>query len=176
MRHLLVLLAVCLSAPVLAGQLNGETYLGERFGRIELTAPARQWLLLDREYSSDNEFGGPVLDLKATAAIGGAFPSLHVTAFRRVDASVTPEFVLQTSRDAVQHKGGELGPVQMRTVNGKNVWFFAAQVRQQDKAARLYYVLLAGSSALFALQTVVPESAFSETKNRVDELLSAVSY
>lgn len=154
----------------------GETFIGERFGRIEVLAPATQWLMLDREYSGDNEFGGPVLDLKAMVPIAGSFPNLHVSAFKRADASVTPEFILQTSRDAVRQKGGDLGAVQTRAVDAKKVWFFEAQVRQQDKPARLYYVLLQGSSAFFALQTVVPDSAFSETKRQIDELLLKVKY
>lgn len=176
MRHFLAVIAFWLAAPVFAGQVSGESYIGERFGRIELRAPAGQWLLLDRESSGNNEFGGPVLDLKATAAIAGAFPTLHVNAFKRADASVTAEFVLQTSRHAVQQKGGELGPEQMRAVDGKKIWFFEAQVILLDKPAWLYYVLLEGATAFFAVQTVVPEAAFGETKRRVDELLLKVTY
>lgn len=176
MRHLFLLLAISLSVSAFAGQLTGEAYIGERFGRIEIRPPAKQWLMLDRESSGDNEFGGPVVDLKALAPLGGVLPSLHVSAFRRVDASVTAAFVLQTSRDAVLQKGGEAGPVDIRTVNGRKVWFFDAQVKQQDKPARLYYVLLEGDKAYFALQTVVPDAAFLATKQGVDELLPKVNY
>ena len=176
MRHFLLLLFFSLGSPAFAGQLTGDSYTGERFGRIHFVAPGSQWLMLDREYSGSNEFGGPVLDLKATSAVSGFFPSVHVSAFKRAEDSVTAEFVLQTSQDAVRQKGGQPGVVQLRAVNGKKTWFFEAQVVQQDKLARLYYVLLEGAEAYFALQTVVPEVVFTATKQRIDELLLKVSY
>lgn len=176
MRRFLLLAAFWLASSAWAGQFKGDTYIGERFGRIELLAPGNHWLVLDREFSGNNEFGGPVVDLRSTVGIAGIFPSVHISAFKRADASVTAEFVLQTSRDAVLQKGGEPGPVEIRAVNGKKAWFFEAQVKQQEKPARLYYVLLAGATAFFALQTVVPESVFIETKRQVDELLLKVGY
>lgn len=176
MRQFLLSLAFCLPVHSWAGQVSGETYTGQRFGQIELVAPATQWLILDREFSGSNEFGGPVVDLKAVAPIAGIFPTLHISAFKRADISVTPEFVLQTSRDAVWQKTGQLGPVQVRAVDGKKIWFFVASVRQQDQLARLYYVLLEGLTVIYALQTVVPENAFAETQRLVDELLLKVKY
>lgn len=176
MRFLCLSGLLLFSGVVFAGQLNGANYIGDRFGRIELVAPTTEWLILDRESSGNNEFGGPVVDLKATVSIAGYFPSLHLSAFKRIDVSVTPAFVLQTSRDAVEQRGGELGPIQNRVVDGKNTWFFEAKVWQKDQPARLYYVLLEGSEAIYALQTVVPEAALIETKRRVDELLLKVKY
>lgn len=175
MRYVLLLL-LCLNGVALAGQLEGESYTGERFGRIQFVAPGHQWLMLDREFSGSNEFGGPVLDLKAVAPVGGFYPSLHVSAFKRADASVSATFVLQTSQDAVRQKGGLPAQAQIRAVNGKNIWFFEAEVMQQDKPARLYYLLLEGAQAYFALQTVVPAAALPELKQRIDELLLKVSY
>jgi hypothetical protein len=171
---LLLLLFFC--GPVVAGQLSGDGFTGERFGMIRVVAPPSLWLLLDREFSGSNEFGGPVLDLKATTAIAGYLPSAHLSAFKRADASVTAEFVLQTSQQAVRQKGGQPGPVGRRTLNGKTTWFFEAELVQQERPARLYYVLLEGSEAYFALQTVVPEAVFADTKQRIDELLLKVSY
>lgn len=177
MRSLTLLFFVaCLAVPAIAGQLSGNTFVGERFGRIEIVETDAQWLILDREYSGNNLLGGPVADIKATRPVAGYFPTVHLSAFKRADATVTPDFVLQTSRDAVRQKGGHPGGIQSAAVNGRNVWFFEAMVLQQDKPAKLYYVLLEGDSVFFALQTVVPEFAFDETRGRVDKLLNGISY
>ncbi len=175
MRYFFLLL-LCLNGLAIAGQLQGDSYTGERFGRIQFVAPVHQWLMLDREFSGSNEFGGPVLDLKAVAPVGEGYPSLHVSAFKRADASVTAAFVLQTSQEAVRQKGGLPAQAQIRTVNGKNIWVFEAEVMQQDKPARLYYLLLEGAQAYFALQTVVPAAVLPELKQRIDELLLKASY
>jgi len=176
MRHFLVLIAILLAGAASAGQIDGDRYVGERFGRIEIKAPAGQWLILDREFSGNNEYGGPVVDLKATAAVAGVFPTVHVSAFKRADASVTAEFVLQTSRTAVEQKGGEPGPIQTLAVDGKKRWFFTAKVIQNDKPASLHYLLLEGEQAYFAVQSVVPEAALGELQQRIEALMRQAKY
>ena len=172
-----LLLLLCCCTSLWAGELSGDSYVGARFGAIRIIAPASQWLMLDREYSGDNEFGGPVVDLKGLQPLTtGTFPSLHLTAFKRVGPEVNAAFVLENSQNAVRQRGGQVSPVASRALNGKTIWFFDALVSQNDKPARLYYVLLESSQAFFALQTAVPVSAFDETRQRVDELLLKVSY
>lgn len=176
MRHFLAVIAILLAGAATAGQIDGDRFVGERFGRLELSVPAGQWLILDREFSGNNEYGGPVVDLKATAAIVGVFPTVHVSAFKRADASVTAEFVLQTSRAAVEQKGGEPGPIQTLAVDGKKRWVFTARVRQNDQPASLHYLLLEGEQAYFAVQSVVPDAALGEWQQRVEQLMRQVKY
>lgn len=176
MRHFLAAIALLLAGPVHAGRISGDSYVGERFGRLEIEAPAGQWVILDREYSDHNEYGGPVVDLKASTALAGVFPTVHVSAFKKAEASVTADFVLQTSRAAVQQKGGAVGPGQMLAVDGRNRWIFTAQVSQNGQPASLYYLLLDGEQAYFAVQSVVPPAALGEWQTRVDELMSKAKY
>jgi hypothetical protein len=170
------LLLCLLAGSAWAGEMHGDTYVGKRYGTIEIKVPAGTWVVLDREANGENDFGGPVADFKSTVPIAGIYPAVHLSAFRRVDASITPSFVLQTSLDAVALKGGVPGAVLDGAVNGRKSWFFIADVVQQNRPAKLYFVLLEGREAIFSAQTVVPPEALAETRQQVDAFLQGMRY
>ncbi len=170
------LIASLLSLPTLAGDIQGNRYSGAKFAPLEITIPDGQWIILDRESSGDNTYGGPVVDFKSTRAAGSIYPVVMISAFKRAAEDITADFLLKTSREAMQQKGAQPGPVLVRTVNGRKVRYFEAQVTQKGQPAMLYYVLLEGKEALFAAQVVAPPADFPATQKQTDELLAQARY
>lgn len=176
-RRLAGLLSLFLLAgAALAGEVQDGRFVAGRYGRLEISAPATDWVLSDRESVGDNALGGPVADLRSTRRAGSIYPLVLITAFRQADDSVTPDFILRASRDSMQQRGAVPGPVLVRRVNERKIWFFDAAVQQQGQPARLYYLLLAGEGVYFAIQAVAPEASFEPMQQQVDALLNHLSY
>lgn len=168
--------ASLLAFAATAGEIDDNRYSSRRFAPLTIAAPAGQWIILDREASGGNEFGGPVVDFKSTRAAGSVYPVLMVSAFKRAAEDVTADFLLRTSRDAMQQRGAEPGPVLVRTVNGRKVRFFETRLSPQGRPSILYYVLLEGEGMLFAAQVLSPEADFPAVRKQVDELLAGARY
>ena len=169
-------LALALCAAAQAGTVSGDAYVGERFGRLEIAPPAGRWAITDRESAGTSDEGGPVADLQLTAPVGDIRPLVRVTGVKKVDAAVTADFVLKTSRDALQQQGGEAGPVQRIQVGARSVWSYEARLDAEGQPLRTRLVVIEGAQAFFLLQMVVPAAAFDEAGRAFDQLLPAVKY
>lgn len=167
-------LLLCGSAG--AGQLQGGTYVGERFGRIEITPAPGRWEMIDREAAGGNDLGGPVVDLHLRDNPGGSRAVVHVTGVKKADPSITAEFVLATSRDALVQQGGTPEPVRRLAIGGRGAWTYEAAVAAQGRPARTRLVVVEGPAAIFLLQMVVPVDGFEAAGRAFEQLLSGVKY
>ena len=172
---LCVFLGIFLPDALAGERLSGQ-FVGQRYAPITVNFSPEAWAVESRENEGENTYGGPVADLRALKPVAESFPMVFISAFVRADAMVTPDFVLRTSVQGMRQRGANPGPVLVRTVNEKKIWFFEADVEKDGRALKLYYVLLAGEKALFAVQTVVPPQALEATEKAVDQLLLGMTY
>lgn len=112
-RALPAALLLCFG-PAAAGSLDGDRYVAERYGRLEIAAPAGRWEIFDREGGIAADEGGPVVELQLRRAVAGLRPTLRITGVRKGDAAVSANSILRTSREAFVEAGGELGPILRR--------------------------------------------------------------
>lgn len=177
MRRLSACLALCaVLSAVQAGELDGPRFAATRFPAFRIELPAGQWLILDREASGDNAYGGPVAEFRSQVPAGSVYPVVMLSAFRRAGPEITADFLLRTSREAMQQKGAENGPVLVRAVDGRKIRFFESRVTHQGKPAMLYYALLEGAETFYAAQVVAPEADFPLVRARADALLDLARY
>lgn len=167
---------VLVSGLAEAGQMVGAAYVGERFGRIEIVLPQDQWRVTDREATGTVDDGGPVVDLQLQQAIDGSYPVVRVSAVRKVDASVTADLVLQTSREALEKQGGTVGPLLTSLAGGKIVRAYETDIAIQGKPAKVIYILLDGRQAIFSLQVAVPAASVDRVRTQVDALIAGIRY
>ena len=93
---------------------------------------------------------------------------------QKVDAAVTADFVLKTSRDALAAARGEARPVQRIQVGARSVWSHEARLDAEGSRAPGWSS--SRGTGLFLLQMVVPAAAFDEAGRAFDQLLPAVKY
>lgn len=159
-----------------AGHLTEKGYTADRFGHLEVAPPAGKWEIRDREANGNNEYGGPVVDFLYKQPVGGVYPVVQVSAVKKAEADVTPEFVLQTSRDAILQQGGQLTLVSPWRVAGRAGWTYDAALTIKGQLSQVHYVLLEGAGAYFLAQIVVPAGTLGQVKPDLDALLAAFRY
>ncbi len=159
-----------------AGQMTEKGYTADRFGQLEVTPPAGKWEMRDQEATGNNHYGGPVVDFLLKQAVQGSYPVVKVSAVKKDDGSVTPDFVLKTSRDTMTQQGGQLSAVETGRVGGRNVWSYQARISIKGQLSQVVYLLLEGPTAFFMAQMVVPDGALAQAKPLFDELLATFRY
>ena len=174
-RALPAALLLCFG-PAAAGSLDGDRYVAERYGRLEIAAPAGRWEIFDREGGIAADEGGPVVELQLRRAVAGLRPTLRITGVRKGDAAVSADSILRTSREAFVEAGGELGPILAVSTGGRTQQSYEGRIAPAGQAARSRVVLLEGPQAFFLLQMVVPIAAFDEAAREFDQLLPAIAY
>lgn len=171
------LVVLLLSAgPAAAGSLDGDRYVAERYGRLEISAPAGRWEFFDREGGIASDEGGPVVDLQLRQPVAGLRPTLRITGVRKGDATVSADSILRTSREAFVEAGGELGPILVNSTGGRTQQSYEGRIAPGGQAARSRVVLLEGPQAFFLLQMVVPAAAFDEAARELEHLLPTIAY
>ena len=172
----LALLGLVLAGTVAAVSLSADHYVAKRYGRLEIAPPAGRWEIIDRESPQADEAGGPVADLQLRQVVEGVRPVVRITGVRKLDATVTAESVLRTSREALVEVGGQVDPVRTVRVAGRNLQSYDGRIAPGGQAARSRLVLVEGPKAFFILQMVVPAAAFDAAAEALDQLLSGLSY
>lgn len=175
MKFATCLLALLAAGTVQAGQMDGDAYVGSRYGRIVVAPPAGVWEIIDRESAGSNDQGGPVADLQARRPVAGMHPVVRITGVRKID-SVSADEILRTSRDALEQQGGTVEAVQSRSRNGRPYWVYDGRVSSQGQQAGTRLMLVEGQGAFFLLQTVAPVASFGEAAQALDDLLPYLRY
>ena len=176
LRYLVVPLFF-LAAQVRAGEIIGNTFIGERFGYIELTSVDGKWEIVDREKDANNDMAGPVADFKFKEPISGVKPvTFNALGFRKVDQSITVDFLIKTLRDAWSKQGGEMDSVEAGRISGKKVWITEKRITLKGNHAHGRDILLEGEKAVFVISVVVLAAAYPEYKRLLEELAASAKY
>ena len=172
-----LLLALALAAwQAGAGEVIGNTYVGERFGYIELTSVDGKWDITDREKSATNDFAGMVAHFKLKEAISGWKPDLNVMGFKKIEGAVTADFVINMMRKEWAAQGGEVGPNETGRIAGRKVVFNDQTITAQGLAMKGRSVYLEGEKGIFIVSVIVRADVYPQTLQLLEELVSAAKY
>lgn len=177
-RHFGLLLALLLLAGQAgAGEVIGNTYIGERFGYIELVSVGGKWEVVDREKDAQNDMAGPVADFRLKEPVAGVKPIVfNVWGFRKADASITVDFIIQTLRNAWGQQGGEVESVEAGRLSGRKAWFLEKRVTFQGRLAHGRDIVVEGDKAIFVISTVALAPAYPQVRQLLEELAATAKY
>lgn len=173
----LFLLALGLAAwPAGAGEVIGNTYVGERFGYIELTAADGKWEIADKEKAATNDMAGMIAHFKLKDAISGWRPDINVLGFKKIEGAITVDFVMNTMRSQWTAQGGEVDAIETGRIAGKKVFFNDKRLNVKGIAMKGRDIYLEGEKAIFVVHMVVRADVYPQTLQLLEELVSAAKY
>ena len=173
----LFLLALGLAAwPASAGEVIGNTYVGERFGYIELTSVGGKWEITDKEKSAKTDLGGAIAHFKLKDAVSGWNPEVHVIGFKKVGGVVTVDFVVGLMRKEWIAQGGEVEALETGRIAGKKVVQYDKRLTFQGTPMKGRDICLESEKGIFVVAVIVREDAYPQTLQLLEELVSAAKY
>ena len=159
-----------------AGEGIGNTYVGERFGYIELTSVDGKWDIVDKEKSATNDFAGMIAHFKLKEAISGWKPDVNVMGFKKVEGAVTADFVINMMRKEWTAQGGEVEQIETGRIAGRKVFFNDKRISVKGVAMKGRDIYLEGEKGIFIVSVIVRADVYPQTLQLLEELVSAAKY
>lgn len=159
-----------------AGEVIGNTYIGERFGFIEVNAADGKWGISDREKTAANDIAGMVVHFKLKEKVSGWAPDVHITGFKKVGDVVTADYVLNMMRESWKSQGFTLNPIETGRISGRKVYLFEMQATLQGMEMKGRNVLLEGEKALFLAAMVTSAQSYQNLLPLFEELIATAKY
>lgn len=159
-----------------AGEVIGNTYIGERFGYIELTSVGGKWDITDKERGANNDLAGMVAHFKLKDPISGWKPDLNILGFRKVEGAVTADFVINMMRKEWEAQGGEVEQIETGRIAGRMVFFNDKRVTVKGVAMKGRDIYLEGEKAIFIVSVIVRADVYPQALQLLEEMVSAAKY
>jgi len=170
-------LAACLTAGnAVAGEVIGNTYIGERFGFIEVNAVDGKWEITDKEKTAANDIAGMVVHFKLKEKVSGWSPDVNITGFKKVGSFVTADWVLNMMRDSWKGQGFTLNPIETGRISGRKIYFFEMQATLQGMEMKGRNVLLEGEKAFFLAAMATSAQSYQNLLPLFEELIASAKY
>ncbi len=170
-------LALGLAAvPAGAGEVIGNTYVGERFGYIELTAADGKWDISDKEKSATNDMAGMIAHFKLKDAISGWKADVNILGFKKIEDAITVNFVIGTMRKEWIAQGGEVEPIETGRIAGKKVHHYEKRLNVKGIAMKGRDIYLEGEKAVFVVHMIVRADAYPPTLQLLEDLVATAKY
>lgn len=173
--HVLAVLMLA-AAHAGAGEVIGNTYVGERFGYIELTSVDGKWEIIDKEKSATNDFAGMIAHFKLKEAVSGWKADVNIMGFKKVEGAITVDFVISMMRKEWAAQGGEVEQIETGRIAGKKVFFNDKRISVKGIAMKGRDIYLEGEKGIFIVSVVVRTDAYPQTLQLLEELVSAAKY
>ncbi len=164
-----MLLAACSAA--LAGEVIGNTYIGEKHGYIEVLSPEGKWSIKDKEGE-----GTGVVELRLKDPINGTNPSVLVQAIPHSGGLVPADMVLQIMRDSFAQQGMQTGPVETGRIAGKKVYQFWIRLERSGQVVKGDVVMCEGDKSFFMIQFTANSVAYDAARPLFNDVLEKVKY
>ena len=175
--RLFFLLVLGLAAwPAGAGEVIGNTYVGERFGYIELTAPDGKWEITDKEKGATNDMAGMIAHFKLKDAISGWRADVNILGFKKIEDAITVDFVMNTMRTEWTAQGGETEAIETGRIAGKKVFFYDKRLNVKGIAMKGRDIYLEGGKAVFVVHMIVRADVYPQTLQLLEELVAGAKY
>lgn len=172
----LILAAGLTAGNAVAGEVIGNTYIGERFGFIEINAVDGKWEIADKEKTAVNDIAGMVVNFKLKQKVSGGAPDVNITGFKKVGDFVTADYVLNMMRESWKSQGFTLNPIETGRISGRKIYFFEMQATLQGLEMKGRNVLLEGEKALFLVAMVTSAQSYQNLVPLFEELVASAKY
>ncbi len=159
-----------------AGEVIGNTYIGERFGYFEMTSVEGKWEMTDKEKSAPNDMAGMVVHFKLKEAVSGWKADVNVTGFKKVDQSISIGFVMEAMRKAWTDQGLETLQAESGRIAGRKVFLSEARGTVKGIAFKGRNIFLEGEKAIFMVAVLAPDYAYPQVIQLLDELVATAKY
>ncbi len=167
-----------------AGEVIGNTYIGERFGHVELTSIGGKWNIIDKEKDAQTDVAGVVAEFRLKEPVGSVstVTAFEVMGFRKSEGR-TVDFVINWRRDAFAKLGAETEPTTGR-IAGKKIWLIEKRHTNRMSLGGKDIVLemkgsdiiLEGEKAIFLLGFFAHAPAYPEARQLLEELAATAKY
>ena len=157
-----------LAIPVDAGEIIGNTYIGEKQGYIEIQSPDGKWEIEDREGR-----GFEIAMLKSREQINNSRPNIHFFGYP-IAGDITLENMLRELRASFGKQGYELGPIEPKRFAGKQVHTFSGRLLGKGVQTSMY--LFQSAKSVFFVQCAAADAAFDTVKPMCDEVVEKLKY
>lgn len=159
-----------------AGEVIGNTYIGERFGYIEMTSVEGKWDITDREKGATNDLAGTIAHFKLKEAVSGWKPDVNIMGFKKIEGAITADFVMNMMRKEWTAQGGEVEPIETGRIAGKKVFYNDKRIAAKGIPMMGRDIYLEGEKAIFIVHVIAPAHAFPQVLQLVEELVATAKY
>jgi hypothetical protein len=173
--HLLAVLMLA-AAHAGAGEVIGNTYVGERFGYIEMTSVDGKWDITDREKEAKNDFAGMIAKFKLKEAVSGWKPDVNIMGFKKIEGAVTVDFVMNTMRTEWTGQGGEVDQIETGRIAGKKIFFYDKRLTPQGIPMKGRDIYLEGEKGIFIVAVIAKTPAYPQVLQLLEELVATAKY
>jgi len=165
-----LLLMVVVAGAATAGEVIGNTYISEKDGVIEISAPA--WNIKDTETA-----GSPMLaELTVKQPLDGMVPKVQFFRLANPGGVIQPDFLIGQIRDGLAKQGAEVGQIEPRRVAGKRILTTQFTVSRDGGRAHGLIYMLRGDRALYWAQFYSNVVVWEQARPLFDELMEKVKY
>lgn len=172
----LILAAGLAAGTAVAGEVIGNTYIGERFGFIEVNAADGKWEIADREKNAVNDLAGLVVHFKLKEKVSGWSPDVNIMGFKKAGDAITADYVLNTMRDSWKSQGFTLSPIETGRISGRKIYFFEMQATLHGMEMKGRNVLLEGEKAIFIVAMATSAKSYQNLLPLFEELIASAKY
>ena len=166
-----VFLLMLLSQSLFAGEVIGNTYISEKHGYVELSAPDGQWEIVDTESQGS---GAKLAEFNYKTKVNGADVKATLWGSMNPGNVLDADFFLKTVRSAFEEQGATVEPVETKRFAGKKIYFLMATLEQGSNKAHTVVYAFAGNNGFFWLQHVARPDVLENSRPLVEAILEGL--